>query len=190
MNGVVYALCDPRTGEVRYVGITNNLSRRLKGHYNEARKHPRLHLHRWLGSLHRPPTHFILEECDTREELNDAERFWISWYRRCGFVRLTNVCDGGYGGGNLGHQDTVATRKKKSKSHLGVPLSDDHCLHKSLASKGWHHTPESRALISENRRGIPSKKLGTQLPDEHRNAIKRSWKPGGARRLAYDLKEA
>jgi len=39
-----------------------------------------------------------LEHCATKAELDEAERFWISWYRRNTPFRLTNLTAGGDAG--------------------------------------------------------------------------------------------
>jgi predicted GIY-YIG superfamily endonuclease len=112
MGGVIYALCDPDTNEVRYIGQTKDLKHRLCEHFSARSK---LYRDCWIRSLERDPSHFILEECDTREELNEAERFWIDWYRRCGFARLTNLTDGG--GGIDGFKHSADARKRISQNH-------------------------------------------------------------------------
>ena len=90
---IVYALGDPDTSEVRYVGLTSrDINIRIREHTRRGR-----HVGTWLRSLGRPPTHFILEECDAREEANTAECFWISWYRRNTCFRLCNHSAGGEG---------------------------------------------------------------------------------------------
>jgi hypothetical protein len=45
----IYALMDPRTGEMRYIGSTTDPRRRLQGHLADARAHHRL---RSLGRTH------------------------------------------------------------------------------------------------------------------------------------------
>jgi hypothetical protein len=43
----IYALIDPETYEVRYVGKTTNLKRRLNRHLNESRKSTSSHKKAW-----------------------------------------------------------------------------------------------------------------------------------------------
>lgn len=121
MSGLVYALVDPGTGEVRYIGITTDFTRRLRRHMAEARAGSTRYIHNWLRSLEGPPMHFVLEECDTREELNGAERFWIDWYRRLG-TRLTNLTDGG-DGGDLSQFFTPEAKRRMRAAHVGKPNS-------------------------------------------------------------------
>jgi hypothetical protein len=92
----IYALCEPDTCEIRYVGKTNNLQKRLNGHLcaNEMSSLPS---QKWifaLGKMGREPLMFILEWSKDWEE---AERRWISNFREDG-ANLLNIAPGGAGG--------------------------------------------------------------------------------------------
>ena len=50
MDVFIYSLSDPRTGEIRYVGKTVNLKRRLYGHLYDDEK---THKSAWIKSLKR-----------------------------------------------------------------------------------------------------------------------------------------
>lgn len=91
---VIYALCDPVTGERRYIGKANDLASRIRSHRWEA-KSGKLHTHKdnWLRSLSGDPRVEVLQVC-TRETWAQAERQWIAVARRNG-ERLTNFADGG-----------------------------------------------------------------------------------------------
>lgn len=47
----VYALADPRTGKVCYVGITTYLKHRIEAHRSQAKRSPKGLLYVWLGAL-------------------------------------------------------------------------------------------------------------------------------------------
>lgn len=89
----IYALCEPDTCEVRYVGKTNNVQRRLSNHLC-AREGSYLPSQKWivdLGKMGREPLLFILE---WSKEWEESERRWISNFRKDG-ARLLNVAPGG-----------------------------------------------------------------------------------------------
>lgn len=91
---VIYALCDPVTGERRYIGKSNDLALRVRCHRWEARS-SNLHTHKvnWLRSLPCDPKVEVLEVCDGNT-WQEAERRWIAVARANG-ERLTNFADGG-----------------------------------------------------------------------------------------------
>ncbi len=87
----VYALTDPRTGTVAYVGITNNAYERFKQHIsyrdNNGKKHA------WIQRLQQEkvmPAMKILEVVENEEIALDRERYWIKHYKEQG-LQLTNL---------------------------------------------------------------------------------------------------
>ncbi len=114
----IYVLIDPQDSEIRYVGKTDqSLSHRLGQHLDDARKGTennwRTH---WLLSLLRKglrPSIVLVHQVD-RVFWQDAEAYWISYYRAIG-CRLTNGTVGG-DGGNAPHPDI---RFKYGLANLG-----------------------------------------------------------------------
>lgn len=95
----VYVLVDPITDYVRYVGKSINPKERLATHIREARNGSVLHSRRWISGLlskNMKPELIVLEELDTAEEANEAEKYWIASFRIIG-ANLTNRTDGGDG---------------------------------------------------------------------------------------------
>jgi predicted GIY-YIG superfamily endonuclease len=93
----IYALLDPDTEEVRYIGKTNDLNKRMSGHCT-VNRNPKTHKARWINKLiaqGKTPKMLVIEECneDTWEE---AECRWIAHYRTVN-NKLTNIADGGRG---------------------------------------------------------------------------------------------
>ncbi len=87
----IYALCDPETGEVRYIGKSSDSHHRFKSHMRETRRdYP---LYRWINKLRKSglcPKLKILFETDDWEI---SEKLTIEKYRQSG--RLLNVAEGG-----------------------------------------------------------------------------------------------
>lgn len=89
----IYALTDPRTNEVRYVGKANNPAERFARHIRECRRR-RTPVYNWMRKLSAEgfePGLIILETCDAWQE---AEIKWIAHYRAQS-SRLLNLADGG-----------------------------------------------------------------------------------------------
>lgn len=102
----VYGLYDPRTQELRYIGITTlRLHRRLTTHVSSA-KNPNTseynnHRSRWIRTLLSDgiaPDIRLIKACATADEMYQTERDLIARGRQTG-VRLTNHSDGGDAGG-------------------------------------------------------------------------------------------
>src|SRR5437016_4412979 len=87
----IYALVDPFTGEVRYIGETINLASRYRGHMGTA--YCNLEKPEWVcGCILRgkKPIMIVLET--VRGAGSDTERKWIRHFERAG-ARLLNVAD-------------------------------------------------------------------------------------------------
>lgn len=96
----IYALRDPRTREVRYIGKAIDPCRRARQHMSAFQlSYYRSRKVSWLQSLRdagQEPILEILQVVDAGDA-NRAERQWIAQYRAEG-ARLTNGTDGGDGG--------------------------------------------------------------------------------------------
>jgi len=115
--GVVYAWKHPQTGDIRYVGKTRNLKRRLSQYRHDFAKNTKTqpHLRHWVMSLKRDgiePECVVLETCDSR--LSERERWWIAEGRRQGW-QLCNLTSGGDGGHDF-DSSTLMTLRDKSKA--------------------------------------------------------------------------
>lgn len=90
---VIYALCHPATGEIRYIGKANDAPKRLAGHLRDARRR-RTPVYDWMKKLTSeglsPTLRILMHSWDWRV----SEREVIRQYRSDGF-RLLNLADGG-----------------------------------------------------------------------------------------------
>jgi hypothetical protein len=189
---IIYTLADPRTGEIRYVGMTFRKRQRLNEHVSRAATGGRTHRDCWIKSLLDAglrPTLAVAQE-GRGDGWQDAERSWIAGLRESG--RLVNHTDGGEG--LPGYVPTPELREKWSAMRKGVKYSPG----RVGAMKGRSHTPEARAKIAkaatsrphtdqskaklsaarkgkplsaEHRRKLSEAKAGRTLPAEHRRKI-------------------
>jgi hypothetical protein len=98
---LVYALSHPVTGGIRYIGRSSRGLERPRQHGSKRNLRVNAHLPvvRWIRKLRSEHLEYVIEvieECSTLEALNEAERFYIAYFRSLGF-RLLNICDGGEG---------------------------------------------------------------------------------------------
>ena len=113
----IYALCDPDTQEVRYVGKTKSIQERYKAHLT-SQSSANTHRKYWIRSLRKQgkkPLIKVLEEVDA-SIWKERERWWIAEMRQQG-ARLTNLTDGGEG--TNGYKHTPETKAKISASNTG-----------------------------------------------------------------------
>jgi len=127
----IYALLDPLTNKIRYVGKANNINSRL---YQHLRDNARTHKVSWIKSLNGiKPVLILLDEIE-EDEWEFWEIYWISQCKTWGFD-LVNHSNGGQG--VLGTKHTLEHKNKISNSN-----------------KGKKHSEESKKLMSESRKGI------------------------------------
>lgn len=106
MKNVIYALLDPTTKQIKYIGQALNALERLAEHMKPRSREAKSHKNNWLNSLVAQglkPELIVLESFEDPYKLNEAEIFWIAYYRSIG-ANLTNGTDGGEG--NLGWKPT------------------------------------------------------------------------------------
>lgn len=176
--GVIYALRQSGTTEIRYVGKTVKPPHvRLGEHKKEARRRGRAYLHKWLRSIDLDAELIVLEEV-AGDDLDRREREWIASLRAAG-VRLTNLTEGGTGGATFnGRKHTPETLAKMSVSRRArPPMSEE----QRAKMRGRKHTPETlakisaakkgRSLSAEHRAAISAGQLDRPLSAEHRAAI-------------------
>ncbi len=116
MSITIYALVDPRTDCVLYIGQTRNARNRYSSHCNPRRndRGPRV---RWIWALKKINLRPQLIELEVVEEAAAAitEHFWISSCRAAGAL-LLNLTDGDAA-------PTPEHRAKISASHVGMKAS-------------------------------------------------------------------
>jgi len=181
----IYGLVDPRNGEIRYIGKTDNPPERLRGHQKDKKITKK---RSWIVSLRRKglkPVLVILQKV-SKEKWREAERFQISFFRQRGFD-LTNSTDGGDGVDN----PTLETRQKMRDAKRGISLSEEHREKIRMASQG-------RILSEEHKKRIGAAnaiaKIGSHYSNEHigkvREAVLAKWAdPEYKKRVTNRIKE-
>lgn len=174
----IYALVDPFTDAVRYVGKADDVQRRLRGHINEAKRGKRDHKNRWIASLlsrdARPQVR-ILESCG--DNWKERETWWITELRAVG-CGLTNSKSGGDG-----LEPTQDVRRKLSEAkrgktphNKGKKASEEARRKMSLAAKARFAkmSADEKAAYTEEMRVSPraSTKGRKKLTPEHKEKLR------------------
>jgi hypothetical protein len=94
----IYALVDPTTLLVRYVGKTNSPHSRLRAHTSAKSLESPSHKNNWIKSLlaKRLMPIMVILQVVPFDNWAEAERAWIVQFRMIG-ANLTNFSDGGEG---------------------------------------------------------------------------------------------
>jgi hypothetical protein len=120
-NTFIYALIDPNTGNIRYIGKSNNPVKRLSDHISGC-KNSLTHKNNWINSLlkeNKKPSLKIIDEVPINE-WQMWEIFYIEKYRKEGF-ELTNLSDGGSGPTFQEYYDKAKTIEKMKIRHKLFP---------------------------------------------------------------------
>lgn len=143
MNTVfIYALCEPDTGEVRYVGKAKDPKKRLSTHLAGKSQ---CHRTNWISSLRAKGLKPSLEILDEVSE-NDWQQWevaWIEFFKDQGF-NLVNTTLGGEGL----HNPSEEVRSKMSVSNFGKKRTLETCAKIRAANIGRKHSVETCAKIS------------------------------------------
>lgn len=133
-------------------------------------------------------TRHVLQVCSTREELNQAEAFWIAHYD-CMAPKGYNLTTGGDAPGeisdetrakmsvlNRGRKHSVESRAKRSAALKGRPLPPEQVE----AMKLRRHTPESLEKMAEAKRGKVHSEATRAIQEETQKDVKAIQEQKGA----------
>lgn len=137
-NFYIYKLVCPITNKPEYIGITKDCKTRYRKHLNEKSITLK---NNWIKSLLKKglkPLMVVFDSRETREEINNLERYWIAKFKYDWEIDLKNMTDGGDGG----------------ETTLGSNISEEHKLKISIANKG-----RKRFDLSESNKTAKSKKV-------------------------------
>ena len=143
----VYALTDPDTNEIRYLGHSMYPSRRHRWHIDQARRNDRAtHKARWIGKLLDAKKKPCLSIVDTALEgqVGERKRWWIASLRLQG-VLLTNETVGGDGDwpGRRGHGGGTKPGQGWNK---GLTIADPRVARSAKAWFAPGHVPWNKGL--------------------------------------------
>jgi len=133
---LVYALVDPSTNEIRYIGKSSQGIKRAYHHKKASNLKVITHKTNWIKKLISNGLDYnvqILEICNDADHVIQREIYWIKFYRDIG-TNLTNLTDGGEG--NVGWNPSEEIRKNMSVA----------------AIKKNQENPELREQIAEKQR--------------------------------------
>lgn len=210
----IYALCEPGTVNVRYVGKSKTLRGRLKSHKNDKGSTRRS---RWIRSLKRAgkePTCIVIDEVpnNPKESWEKAEVKWIKFFRSMGFD-LTNHTRGGDGLSGLCEESrrklsaiqkkrlenpeyrkkifTPERSKKISESLRGKKKTKKHVAKLPQNQKGYKRnlSEETKSRLSEAGKGN-KRRLGKTHFEEDRKRISEGLKSSPNRKRAQKLSES
>lgn len=137
---VIYGLIDPNSKELRYIGYSSEIERRIKDHHRPIYLKAKTYKNNWIKSLiavGQQAELIIIKEYETAGELPVAEIEMVEYFRALG-ADLTNGTRGG--DGHLkGDKLSDETRKKLSEAFSG----EKHPMY------GKKHTEEAKQKISE-----------------------------------------
>lgn len=119
----IYTLSD-ETG-IRYVGKSNNPTRRFKDHLKECKKR-RSHKEKWLYSIIQSGEKVTLEILDEikEDEWNFSEIYWICQLKSWGFSLVNGTMGGEGSDGFKGKKHTLETKAKCAEAAKKVIFTE------------------------------------------------------------------
>lgn len=149
----IYGLCEPTTGELRYIGKSVSPNNRFRRHISDVNKY-NSYKDRWIRGLiseNKKPSMFIIDVVN-KEEWVFWERFYISYFNYLG-CRLTNTTGGGDEPPTTkGRKHTEESKRKMSKSKKGKPIP--------WLNNGEKRSEEHKQNLSNSLKGRVSEKKG------------------------------
>lgn len=154
---VIYGLCDPRTGALRYVGKTQiGMETRRRTHVSNA-KGTALHQRcsAWVKSLLSiglEPEAFEIETVPAGLDWKASERHWIAYLRFVG-CDLVNHSLGGDGGHGAVRSETTRARMAAAQIGRKRELSPEARFRMGASTRGKKLPAEVRAKMAAARTG-------------------------------------
>ena len=164
-----------------YVGKSINIDKRLNIHFRDlsTNRHYNSYLQRAYNKYTRSNFNsFIIEEC-LESELNNREKYWISYYRN---KHLSyNIALGGEGG-KMPSEIIEANKIKISKANKGNPKLSHKGKTNGMYNKS--HSLETKQLISKKLKGNKPWNLNKPCSTETKNKISNTLK---GRKLSQEV---
>lgn len=177
----IYEILNTVNGK-KYIGQSINIHKRYKGHIsklNQNTHHNQYLQNSWNKYGKENFTFNIIEQCDI-DDLDELEKFYISYYKTCDRRYGYNIDDGGNSNKCLSDE----TRRKISESHKKENLSDEtkrkmsESAKKRCATQEWidfHHNVVSGRSVSDDTKLKMSKShMGHKHSDSTREKIRKS----------------
>ena len=170
---LIYALVDPTSNKVRYIGKSTVGLSRPRAHLRLALAGEKGHKANWIRSLCDSGFDYrivALEELATPDLCNEREIAWIAYGRQAGWP-LTNATDGGDGVSSNSWTDEMRAKISKAQSGkvlspaqyralmdslVGVPKSGEHRrkISAALKSREWSEEEiEAKRASARSRKG-------------------------------------
>lgn len=152
---LIYALVDPRTSAVRYIGKSSSGLQRPKAHLYSGYLRAATHKNNWLKQLLAEglkPEIRVLEKFDSPKLLNLAERLWIAQARQVGWP-LTNTTKGG--DGTFGRKASDRLKASLARANKAREWTQEQREHHSRAMTGRTWDEARKAAFAESKRGRP-----------------------------------
>lgn len=176
----IYALVDPETNYVRYVGKANNPQCRYSGHLNPRCLQEDNHKNRWIKKLLRNglKPHLKILESVSAFSWQEREVYWIDFYRKNTPKRLTNISNGGDG---LGHgfvfSDKVKLRMSEAHKRRWAKMTQEQRnTWKLKLSQKSKPTKAQLKKWADQRRGTKLKNSSSKYIGVSKNTHGNSWK--------------
>lgn len=123
----IYCLKDPIINDIRYIGKTTNMKKRLRSHINRS-KDNKYHSAIWINSVIKKgliPKIELIEECN-ENNWQERERYWIKYYSD--LFDLTNHLEGGEGGATYGRTGIPWSKQQyvnNKKARFGLKINQN-----------------------------------------------------------------
>jgi hypothetical protein len=154
----IYGLIDPRDNTLKYIGQTTQGINRLRDHLYESKYDINSNYKKfnWIKKLLKLNLVFdviYFEYCNTKEELNEAESFYIEYYKTLGCSLLNHSSSQNLSGRPKMTEEEKIQHRKRMKEVMNKPevkekLRISH-LGISPANKGKKSSPEKIFKIKE-----------------------------------------
>ena len=164
-----------------YIGqTTRTLDERQRDHFADVRRGSATYFHNALRKYGAENFDWsVIDEAANEQELNEKERYWISFYKSCAY----NIAKGGDGGSG---PKTEETRRKMSASRKGIVYSEETRRKLRIANTGKVRSAEmnqknrerqlGKVLSEETRQKMSASRLGKHHSEETKRKIAESHK--------------
>jgi group I intron endonuclease len=163
----IYVLIDPKSNQIKYVGKTTDIKRRLRRHISERFLHDS-YKDRWIRKI---VDSNVLPEIEIIDEVDKSnwgywEKFYISYFKSIGCLLTNGTIGGDEPPSTKGRKHTIESRLKMSNTKKGKPIP--------WLNNGIERTEEHRQNLSKSCKGRQSPNKGNVYTKEHRDKLSNS----------------